>query len=503
MTLEDADMVRCATYLLKDDALLWWEGASLSVDPNTLSWEGFKEVFYSKYFTEDIRSKLTREFMTLRQGDRSIAEFVREFDRGCHFVPLIANNPKEKLRHFIDSLRPILRHDVRVADPKEFAEAVTRALRAKQDQRDIEVDRQGKRQYLVPHQQPQQQNKRKFIEPSKVKGQQSQMLDMSYSVTVPSGEELLATCIVRDHGLELQGHTVQADLIVLPMLEFDIILGCHAFLVSIMATPVVGSPSLEEVEVVREFPNVFLDDIVGIPPEREVEFSIELISGAMPISKAPYRLAPTEMKELKEQIQELLDKGFIRPSYSPWGAPVLFVKKKDDSMRLCIDYNELNRVTVKNKYPLPRIEDLFDQLQGAIVFSKVDPSKVKAVKEWAVPRNASEIRSFLGLVGYYRKFTKGFSSIAVPLTALTKKNAKYNWSSGCQNSFDTLKQALITAPVLAVPSGKDDFVLYTDASKLGLGDVLMERDRVIAYASRQLKEHEKNYPTREQSCLTT
>ncbi|KAG6478156.1 uncharacterized protein LOC122019017 [Zingiber officinale] len=154
MALEDADMVRCATYLLKDDALLWWEGASLSVDLNTLSWEGFKEVFYSKYFTEDIRSKLTREFMTLRQGDRSVAEFVREFDRGCHFVPLIANNPKEKLRHFIDGLRPILRRDVRVADPKEFAEAVTRALRAEQDQRDIEVDRQGKGPYMVPHQQP-------------------------------------------------------------------------------------------------------------------------------------------------------------------------------------------------------------------------------------------------------------------------------------------------------------------------------------------------------------
>ncbi|XP_042432713.1 uncharacterized protein LOC122019296 [Zingiber officinale] len=175
MALEDADMVRCATYLLKDDALLWWEGASLSINPNTLSWEGFKEVFYSTYFTEDIRSKLTQEFMTLRQGDRSVGEFVREFDWGCHFVSLIANNPKEKLRHFIDGLRPILHRDVRVADPKEFAEAVTRALRAEQDQRDIEVDRQGKRPYLVPHQQPQQQNKRKFIEPSKVKGQQPQM----------------------------------------------------------------------------------------------------------------------------------------------------------------------------------------------------------------------------------------------------------------------------------------------------------------------------------------
>ena len=109
-----------------------------------------------------------------------------------------------------------------------------------------------------------------------------------------------------------------------------------------------------------------------MPPDREIEFSIDLLPGTAPISKAPYRMAPTELKELKEQLVELLDKGFILPSASPWGALVLFVKKKDGSMRLCIDYRELNRVTIKNKYPLPHIDDLFDQLQGAQVFSKID-----------------------------------------------------------------------------------------------------------------------------------
>ncbi|XP_073120148.1 uncharacterized mitochondrial protein AtMg00860-like [Henckelia pumila] len=123
---------------------------------------------------------------------------------------------------------------------------------------------------------------------------------------------------------------------------------------------------------------------------------------------------------------------------------------------------------------------------------EVDPSKVQALKEWSVPRNASEIRSFLGLVGYYRKFIKGFSSIVVPLTALTKKNAMFFWKPECQESFDILKEALTMAPVLAIPSREGDFVVYTDASKSGLGAVLMQRDRVIDYASRQLKEHEKN-----------
>ncbi|TYK27234.1 ty3-gypsy retrotransposon protein [Cucumis melo var. makuwa] len=130
--------------------------------------------------------------------------------------------------------------------------------------------------------------------------------------------------------------------------------------------------SLSSKPVVREYPDVFSDELLGLPPPREIDFAIELKSSTAPISRAPYKMAPAELKELKVQLQELLDKGFIRPSVSPWGAPVLFVKKKDGSMRLCIDYRELNKVTTKNRYPLPRIDDLFDQLQGATVFSKID-----------------------------------------------------------------------------------------------------------------------------------
>ena len=121
-----------------------------------------------------------------------------------------------------------------------------------------------------------------------------------------------------------------------------------------------------------EYPDVFPEELPGIPPVREIDFSVELVPGTAPISRAPYRMAASELAELKKQLAELLDKGFIRPSASPWGAPVLFVKKKDGSLRLCIDYRQLNQVTVKNKYPLPRIDDLFDQLQGAAVFSKID-----------------------------------------------------------------------------------------------------------------------------------
>ena len=126
------------------------------------------------------------------------------------------------------------------------------------------------------------------------------------------------------------------------------------------------------IPMVGEFSEVFPKELLGLPPEREVEFSIELVPGTNPASIAPYRMAPLELRELKVQLQDLLDKGFIRPSTSPWGAPVLFVKKKDGSLRMCVDYRQLNKVTIKNKYPLPRIDDLFDQLQGAEYFSKID-----------------------------------------------------------------------------------------------------------------------------------
>jgi hypothetical protein len=127
-----------------------------------------------------------------------------------------------------------------------------------------------------------------------------------------------------------------------------------------------------DIPVVCEFPDVFLDDLPGLPPDRDVEFVIELKSGTAPISRRAYRMPPNELAELKDQLQELRDKGFIRPSSSPWGCPTLFVKKKDQTLRMCVDYRPLNEVTIKNKYSLPRIDLLFDQLAGAKVFSKID-----------------------------------------------------------------------------------------------------------------------------------
>ena len=354
---------------------------------------------------------------------------------------------------------------------------------------------------------------------------------------------------------------------------------------------------------------MFSEEFLGLPPQREIEFAIDVIPGATPASITPYRMAPVELKELKLQLQELLEKGFIRPSVSPWGAPVLFVKKKDGTLRLCIDYRQLNKLTVKNKYPLPRIDDFFDQLKGASIFSKidlrsgyhqlrikdvdvhkttfrtrygyyeflvmlfgsfhgmnrvfrshvdqfivvfiddilvyskdrenhdthlrvvsltlrkerlyaklskcefwlngvsflghivskegirVDPKKIEVVLDWKPPRNVTEVGSFLGLAGYYRKFVKGSSITAAPMAILLQKNVKYEWSEKCQRSFDKLKAFLTETPVLTQPTCSNEYVIFSDASLNGLGCVLMQEGKVVAYASRQLKPHEKNYPT--------
>ena len=336
-----------------------------------------------------------------------------------------------------------------------------------------------------------------------------------------------------------------------------------------MIDTVKARSSVSDIPTVSDFPDLFPEELPGLPPQREIEFSIDVVPGATPASITPYRMASAELKELKLKLQELLQKGFIRPSVSPWGAPMLFVKKKDGTLRLCIDYRQLNKLTVKNKYPLPRIDDLFDQLKGASIFPKidlrsgyhqlrikdvdvhktafrtryghyeflvmpfgltnapttfmdlmnhvfrlyvdqfvvvfiddilvyskdrgnhdthlqvvletlrkeqlyaklskcefwlnevsflrhivskegirVDPKKIEVVVEWKPPRNVTEVRSLLGLAGYYRRFVKGFSMTAAPMTRLLQKNAKFEWSEKCQISFDKLKAFLTEAPVL-------------------------------------------------------
>ncbi|GJY28174.1 putative reverse transcriptase domain-containing protein [Tanacetum coccineum] len=218
-------------------------------------------------------------------------------------------------------------------------------------------------------------------------------LENHYDVELVDGKIIGVNTIIRGCTLNFMNHPFNIDLMPVPLDSFDAIIGmdwltkhheviicdekiaCDVFLAHITTKEAEDKSEekrLEDVPIVRGFPEVFPEDLPGIPPTRQVEFQIDLVPGVAPIARAPYRLVPSEMKELAEQLHELSDKGFIRPNSSPWGAPVLFVKKKDGSFRMCIDYHELNKLTVKNRYPLPKIDDLFNQLQGSSVYSKID-----------------------------------------------------------------------------------------------------------------------------------
>ncbi|GKB86640.1 putative reverse transcriptase domain-containing protein [Tanacetum coccineum] len=246
---------------------------------------------------------------------------------------------------------------------------------------------------------------------------------------------------------------------------------------------------LKDIPVVREFPDIFPEDLPGLPLVRQVEFQINLIPGTTPVARAPYRLAPSEMQELSNQLQELSNRCFIQPSTLPWGAPVLFVKKKDGSFKICIDYRELNKLTVKNHYPLPRIDDLFDQLQGSSVYSKIDLRSgyhQQRVRDEDIPKTAFRTR-----YGRYefQVMPFGLTNAAAVFMDLM------NHGEDQESAFQILKQKLCEALILALPEGNDDFVVYCNASHQGLGVVLMQREKVIAYASRQLKPNEQNYTT--------
>ncbi|GKA43340.1 reverse transcriptase domain-containing protein [Tanacetum coccineum] len=391
------------------------------------------------------------------------------------------------------------------------------------------------------------------------------IVNPGYVIEVADGKKVEVDRIIRDCKLELGGSLFSINLIPLGhwLSQHKAVIICHEKVVEIpvedgrilrvhgeravgitkaLKSAKEDEPKLNDISVVREFEDVFLEDLSVLPSQRQVEFHIDLVPGATPIAKSPYRLAPSKMQELSGQLKELQDKGFIRPSHSPWGAPVLFVKKKDGSLRMYIDYRELNKLTVKNRYPLPRIDDLFDQLQGSVckpyldnfvivfiddilIYSKtkedhevhlglvlellrkeklyakfskcefwlqevhflgyvvnqngihVDPSKIEAVKNWKTPTTPSEIRSFLGLAGYYRRFIANFSKIAKPLTSLTQKNQKYVWGMKQEEAFQTLKNNLCDVPILTLPDGVEDFVVYCDtSSRIGL----------CTYAKRQI-----------------
>ena len=376
--------------------------------------------------------------------------------------------------------------------------------------------------------------------------------------------------------------------------------------------------------LLEEFADVFPPELPsGLPPARGVGHSIPIEPGAPPPFRPMYRLSPVELQEVKAKLADLLEKGLVEPSSSPYGAPILFVAKKDGSLRMVQDYRYLNKITIKNRYPLPRIDDLLDSISGSKYFSsldltsgyyqiritdedvpktafrtpfglyqfkvltfgltnapatfqavmndmlkdfvndkfvvvylddilihskseeeherhlrlvlqrlrehkfyanlkkcefkkqeiaflghivgvngiKVDPKKVQAVADWDVPKDVHGVRSFLGLANYFRRFLQGFSKMVAPLTNLTKKTNRWDWTSDCQQAFERVKRALTEAPVLVSPDTTKPYEVISDASGIGLGAVLLQDGRPVAFESRKLSGAEQNYTVTEQEML--
>jgi len=369
-------------------------------------------------------------------------------------------------------------------------------------------------------------------------------------------------------------------------------------------------------QVLADFEDVFPEELPnGLPPLRGIEHQIDFIPGSVIPNRPAYKANPVETQELQKQVEELLAKGLIRESLSPCAVPVILVPKKDGTWRMCVDCRAINKITIKYRHPIPRLDDMLEDLSGACVFSKIDlasgyhqirmqegdewktafktkfglyewlvmpfgltnaPStfmrlmnhvlrpfiskfvvvyfddiliysrsldehvvhlssvltalrshhlfaklakctfcvdevvflgfvvgregvkvdqeKVRAIQEWPTPTSASEVRSFHGLASFYRRFVRDFSTIAAPLNALTKKNVKFVWSEEQQKSFDVLKHALTTAPTLALPNFDLTFEIECDASGFGIGSVLMQNKKPIAYFSTRFNASQMNYP---------
>ena len=376
-------------------------------------------------------------------------------------------------------------------------------------------------------------------------------------------------------------------------------------------------------QLVQQFAEVFPVSMpAGLPVDRGIAHTIPLIPNSTVPAAKTYRLSKPQREEMEGQIKALLSQGWIQPSSSPYGSPIIFVKKKDGGIRMCVDYRAVNKITVRNSYPLPRIDDMFDQLSGAslfscldlqqayhqirlnpadvsktafttplglyeylvlpfglcnapstfqavinsvigqelrhcclvylddiVVFSKSadehlqhlqavlsklqqaklyaklskcrfalqsikflghvidaqgiypDPDKVQIVQDWPVPRNVSETRSFVGLAQYFRKFIQGFPTLIAPLTSLFKKDVAFVWTQKCQDAFEGCKKALTTAPCLKLPDCNEPFTVITDACGVGIGGVLMQSDRPIAFEGRKLTDAEKKWCTTEQEML--
>nr|XP_027124227.1 uncharacterized protein LOC113740914 [Coffea arabica] len=571
----DERQVTFAVFQLEGAARSWWNiiRTKWEREQTPRTWANFVREFNAKYFPPLVQEKKEDEFIRLRQGTQSVAEYESQFTRLSKFAPELILTEQRRARRILQGLNVEIQKDLAVAQITTFSDAVEKALRSENARLQVRNFQNRKRGAAGSS----STQGDKGAPPKFGRGAGGgRFSGTARGVPLEEVNQDEASKRAPHKGVQLQFLVGRVTFVGNPTTRRMTVGGSRISVYAAecgtpacqLSGPVTRSErnyAIEDVPVVSDYLDVFPDELVNLPPEREIEFEINLLPGTSPSSKTPYRLAPAELKELKLQLQDLLERGFIHESGSPWGHLFSLLKRRR-TLRLCIDYRGLNNVTIKNKYPLLHIDELFDQLQGAVVFSKLDLRQgyyQLLIRKEDVPKTAFNSRyghyefvvmpfgltnapaAFMDLMHqifkpyldrfvvvfiddilvysktreeheqhlkevlqtlrehqlyakfskcYYRRFIKDFSKLASPLTDLTKKGGRFLWGDKCETSFQELKRRLTIAPILALPNGPDGFTVYTDASREGLGCVLMQHQNVIAYASRKLKTHEQNYP---------
>ncbi|GJW16851.1 putative reverse transcriptase domain-containing protein [Tanacetum coccineum] len=412
----------------------------------------------------------------MRLNEYNIAAYTQRFNELALMCPRMVEPENVKIDAYIRGLSENIKGEVTSSKPTNLSEAVRMAHKlmeqsCKQRKRGIWKETKGN------------------FNPDK--------LNVSYEVELADGKVVSTNTVLRGCTLNLVKHLFEIDLMPIELGTFDVIIGmdwlAERDAVIVCGEKVVHIPCRDKTLIVEgDKVTVFSDDLLGLPPPRQVEFLIDFVPGAASVARAPYRLAPSEMKELSVQLQELLEKGFISSSSSSWGALVLFVKKENGSFRMCIDYRELNKLTIKNCYPLPRIDDLFDQLQGSSVYSKINLRSgyhQLRIKEEDIP-----ITAFRTRYGHFEFQVMPFGLTNAPAVFMDLMNRV------CKPYLDKFMIVFIN-DIFVYSKNKEEHGehLKTILELLKKEQLFCSRidatGKVIAYASQQLKVHEENYTT--------